>query len=226
METPQNDIPEESIAAEVVEGPPPETRAASYVQAPKLMRIASMTRAMLDEVRQAPLDDPGRRRLADVYDRSLSEMQDVLSDDLRQELTDIFTPISSEAVSESELRIAQAQLVGWLEGLFAGIQASLEERRLEHGILRTLGAGRRALLTSLAVEFTASGILAGILASLFAEVTGWLLAEHLFGLEFSFNPRLWVVGVLGSGLFIGLAGTLATYPLLIRPPLKTLRAAA
>ena len=109
--------------------------------------------------------------------------------------------------------------------MFAGIQASLEERRLEHGILRTLGAGRRALLTSLAVEFTASGILAGILASLFAEVTGWLLAEHLFGLEFSFNPRLWVVGVLGSGLFIGLAGTLATYPLLIRPPLKTLRAA-
>lgn len=110
--------------------------------------------------------------------------------------------------------------------MFAGIQASLEERRLEHGILRTLGAGRRALLTSLAVEFTASGILAGILASLFAEVTGWLLAEHLFGLEFSFNPRLWLVGVLGSGLFIGLAGTLATYPLLIRPPLKTLRAAA
>ncbi|MGB4333454.1 MAG: FtsX-like permease family protein, partial [Chromatiaceae bacterium] len=109
--------------------------------------------------------------------------------------------------------------------MFAGIQASLEERRLEHGILRTLGAGRRALLTSLAVEFTASGILAGILASLFAEVTGWLLAEHLFGLAFSFNPRLWLVGVLGSGLFIGLAGTLATYPLLIRPPLKTLRAA-
>jgi transcriptional regulator NrdR family protein len=98
METPQNDIPEESVDAEVVEGPPPETRAASYVQAPKLMRIASMPRAMLDEVRQAPLDDPGRRRLADVYDRSLTEMQDVLSDDLRQELADIFTPISSEAV--------------------------------------------------------------------------------------------------------------------------------
>jgi hypothetical protein len=125
MDTPQNDLPEESLTPEVMEGPPPETRAASYVQAPKLMRIASMTRAMLDEVRQAPLDDPGRRRLADVYDRSLTEMQDVLSDDLRQELADIFTPISSEAVSESELRIAQAQLVGWLEGLFAGIQATL-----------------------------------------------------------------------------------------------------
>jgi putative ABC transport system permease protein len=117
-------------------------------------------------------------------------------------------------------------LAAGLMVMFAGIQASLEERRLEHGLLRTLGAGRRALLTSLAVEFTASGILAGVLASLFAEVTGWLLAEHLFGLNFSFNPWLWLIGVLGSGLFIGLAGTLATYPLLIRPPLATLRAAA
>ncbi len=110
--------------------------------------------------------------------------------------------------------------------MFAGTQASLEERRLEHGILRTLGAGRRALLTSLAVEFTASGILAGILVSLFAEVTGWLLAEHLFGLEFSFNPRL--LASLASSAPDSLSawlGALATYPLLIRPPLKTLRAA-
>ncbi|MBN2114221.1 MAG: DUF2587 domain-containing protein [Acidimicrobiia bacterium] len=125
MNTPHNDNIDEEVAAEVVEGPPPETRGASYVQAPKLMRIASMTRAMLDEVRQAPTDEQGRRRLADAYDRSLAEMQDVLSEDLRQELIDIFTPISSETATESELRIAQAQLVGWLEGLFAGIQATL-----------------------------------------------------------------------------------------------------
>jgi len=119
-----NDLPEVTEPAELVEGPPPETRS-SYVQAPKLMRIASMTRAMLDEIRQAPLDEPGRRRLAEIHERSLAEMQDVLSDDLRQELIDIFTPISAESASESELRIAQAQLVGWLEGLFAGIQATL-----------------------------------------------------------------------------------------------------
>ncbi len=106
--------------------------------------------------------------------------------------------------------------------MYAGIQASLEDRRAEHGILRTLGAGRRALLGSLAVEFTAAGLLAGLLASVFAEATGWLLAEQLFGLEFSFNPTLWLIGVFGSGLLIGLAGTLATYPLLIRPPLRTL----
>ena len=109
--------------------------------------------------------------------------------------------------------------------MFAGIQASLAERRTEHGILRTLGAGRWALLGSLAVEFTATGLLAGLLASIFAELTGWLLAERLFGLQFGFNPLLWVTGVLGSGLLIGLAGTLATYPLLIRPPLQTLRRA-
>jgi hypothetical protein len=119
-----NDLPEATEPAELVEGPPPETRS-SYVQAPKLMRIASMTRAMLDEIRQAPLDEPGRRRLAEIHERSLAEMQDVLSEDLRQELADIFTPISAERTSESELRIAQAQLVGWLEGLFAGIQATL-----------------------------------------------------------------------------------------------------
>ena len=119
-----NDRPDADEPAELVEGPPPETRS-SYVQAPKLMRIASMTRAMLDEIRQAPLDEPGRRRLAEIHERSLAEMQDVLSEDLRQELADIFTPISAERASESELRIAQAQLVGWLEGLFAGIQATL-----------------------------------------------------------------------------------------------------
>ncbi|NEV63203.1 ABC transporter permease [Thiorhodococcus minor] len=107
--------------------------------------------------------------------------------------------------------------------MYAGIQASLEQRRVEHGILRTLGADRRSLLTSLGVEFTAAGLLAGLLASIFAESTGYLLAEQLFELEFSFNPGLWALGVLGSGALIGVAGTLATYPLLIRPPLRTLR---
>lgn len=109
--------------------------------------------------------------------------------------------------------------------MLAGIQASLGERRAEHGILRTLGAGRRGLLGSLAVEFAATGLLAGLVASVFAELTGWLVAERLFGLDFGFNPWLWLGGVLGSALAIGLAGTAATYPLLIRPPLDTLRRA-
>jgi hypothetical protein len=91
----------------------------------KLIRIASMVRTMLDEVRRAPLDDAGRRRLREIHEKSLSELEGVLSPDLRQELAEVVLPFTSEAPSESELRLAQAQLVGWLEGLFHGIQATL-----------------------------------------------------------------------------------------------------
>lgn len=89
-----------------------------------IIRIAAMTRAMLDEVRRAPLDEAGRQRLLEVHDRSLAELQGVLSEDLREEFEEIFVPLQGTP-SQSELRIAQAQLVGWLEGLFHGIQASL-----------------------------------------------------------------------------------------------------
>lgn len=91
----------------------------------KLIRIATMVRTMLDEVRRAPLDDAGRRALREIHERSLRELEGVLSPELRQELTDVVLPFSSDAPSESELRISQAQLVGWLEGLFHGIQATL-----------------------------------------------------------------------------------------------------
>ena len=91
----------------------------------KVIRIASMVRTMLDEVRRAPLDDAGRRRLREIHERSIAELEDVLSPELRKELTEIVLPFTSETPSESELRLAQAQLVGWLEGLFHGIQATL-----------------------------------------------------------------------------------------------------
>jgi proteasome activator-like protein len=80
---------------------------------------------MLDEVRRAPLDDAGRRRLREIHEKSLGELESVLSPELRQELQEVVLPFTSEAPSESELRLAQAQLVGWLEGLFHGIQATL-----------------------------------------------------------------------------------------------------
>jgi len=96
----------------------------------KLIRIASMTRAMLDEVREAPLDDAGRIRLLSIYDRSLEELKEVLSDDLIDELDAVFVPIDDETPTEAELRVAQAQLVGWLEGLFHGIQASLISQQM------------------------------------------------------------------------------------------------
>ena len=95
----------------------------------KLIRIASMTRAMLDEVREAPLDDAGRSRLVGIYEGSIDELKEVLSDDLVDELDAVFVPIT-ETPSEAELRVAQAQLVGWLEGLFHGIQASLISQQM------------------------------------------------------------------------------------------------
>lgn len=95
----------------------------------KLIRIASMVRTMLEEVRQAPLDEQSRRRLREIYERTMTELRDVLSDDLRDELDEMVIPFTADAPSESELRIAQAQLVGWLEGLFHGIQASLFQQQ-------------------------------------------------------------------------------------------------
>ncbi|MFN8025502.1 MAG: proteasome activator [Acidimicrobiia bacterium] len=91
----------------------------------KLIRIASMVRGMLEEVRRAPLDDAGRRRLREIHEKSLEELEGVLSPDLCQELSEVVLPFTDDAPSESELRLAQAQLVGWLEGLFHGIQATL-----------------------------------------------------------------------------------------------------
>jgi hypothetical protein len=91
----------------------------------KLIRIAAMVRALLDEARRAPLDDAGRRLLREIHERSVHELEGILSDDLKAELAEVSLPFTSETPTESELRIAQAQLVGWLEGLFHGIQATL-----------------------------------------------------------------------------------------------------
>jgi Protein of unknown function (DUF2587) len=90
----------------------------------KLLRIASMVRELLDETRQASLDDAGRSRLRQIYDRSVGELREVLSSDLQEELASLAPPMEG-VPSESEIRVAQAQLVGWLEGLFHGIQAAM-----------------------------------------------------------------------------------------------------
>jgi hypothetical protein len=104
--------------------------AESVTQPTKLIRIASMVRALLDEARRAPLDDAGRRLLREIHDRSMRELEGVLSDELRAELAEVTLPFTSDTPSESELRVAQAQLVGWLEGLFHGIQATLFTQQL------------------------------------------------------------------------------------------------
>ncbi|MEV7973704.1 bacterial proteasome activator family protein [Cellulomonas sp. NPDC089187] len=100
-------------------------------QPAKVMRIGTMIKQLLDEVRSAPLDEAARARLAEVHERSLTELEDGLSPDLVEELHRITLPFGDEQTpSDAELRIAQAQLVGWLEGLFHGIQTALVAQQM------------------------------------------------------------------------------------------------
>jgi hypothetical protein len=114
---------------EVTESPSSEQapEAEESVTSPaKVMRIGSMVKQLLEEVRGAPLDEASRERLAEIYERSIAELSEALSPDLQDELHSLALPFDEgEVPSESELRIAKAQLVGWLEGLFHGIQATL-----------------------------------------------------------------------------------------------------
>ena len=120
----------------------------SVEQPGKVMRIGSMIKQLLEEVRQAPLDEASRTRLREIYDTSITELSEGLSPDLQEELARITSPFKSgEVPSEGELRVAQAQLVGWLEGLFHGIQATLfaqqmaARAQLEQMRQRSLPAG-------------------------------------------------------------------------------------
>jgi hypothetical protein len=115
---------EPAAQAEVVEPVEGEGPQEAITQPAKLLRIASMVRELLDETRQASLDEPGRIRLREIYERSFAELEEVLSPDLQEELATLAPPMQG-VPTESEIRVAQAQLVGWLEGLFHGIQAAL-----------------------------------------------------------------------------------------------------
>lgn len=98
----------------------------ALIQQPaKVMRIGTMIRQLLEEVKAAPLDEAARTRLAEIHRQSIKELEDGLSPDLIAELERLSLPFTDDAApSDAELRIAQAQLVGWLEGLFHGIQAA------------------------------------------------------------------------------------------------------
>jgi hypothetical protein len=100
---------------------------ADQVEQPaKVMRIGSMIKQLLEEVRAAPLDEASRNRLREIHETSIRELEQGLAPELRDELERLTLPFSEDATpSDAELRIAQAQLVGWLEGLFHGIQTAL-----------------------------------------------------------------------------------------------------
>jgi hypothetical protein len=115
---------------ETADGPVPAPDATFIGQPAKVMRIGTMVKQLLEEVRSSPLDDAARGRLAEVHERSLRELEDGLSPDLVDELRRISLPFSDDNPTEGELRVAQAQLVGWLEGLFHGLQTALVAQQM------------------------------------------------------------------------------------------------
>jgi hypothetical protein len=135
---PVDDVDPNAETAEVVD---------SVEQPAKVLRIGSMIKQLLEEVRQAPLDSASRSRLKDIYETSVRELASGLSPDLTAELDRLALPFDSDIPSDAELRIAQAQLVGWLEGLFHGIQATLfaqqmaARSQLEEMRQRSIGPG-------------------------------------------------------------------------------------
>jgi putative ABC transport system permease protein len=107
--------------------------------------------------------------------------------------------------------------------LLAAIQATRDERRYESAMLRTLGARRRVVLAGVASEFTALGMLAGVLAAIGATAAGWLLASEVFDLEYTIDPWVWVIGLVAGAVIVGGAGTFAARNVINHPPISTLR---
>ena len=129
----------------VVESTPIDSEVPERIEEPaKLLRIASMTRSMLEEVRTATLDEEGRVRLRAVFEASMEQLRSVLTDDLRAEMADVFVPMDSEIPTQAEIRVAQAQLIGWLEGLFNGIHAAIMTQQMAaRAQLKQIQSGRQ-----------------------------------------------------------------------------------
>ncbi len=119
-------VPEKPEIVAPPEAEPKETPPGTVSEPAKVMRIGTMIKQLLEEVKATELDEPGRDRLKEIYETSVEELAESLSPDLREELERLALPFDDgEIPSGPELRVAQAQLVGWLEGLFHGIQATL-----------------------------------------------------------------------------------------------------
>jgi hypothetical protein len=117
--------PAQATAQSAQPGDDGEQITAMVEQPAKVMRIGTMIKQLLEEVRAAPLDEAGRQRLREIHERSIHELEDGLAPELREELERFTLPFGTGVPTEAELRVAQAQLVGWLEGLFHGIQTAL-----------------------------------------------------------------------------------------------------
>src|SRR6476661_6458851 len=130
----ENDLPEnaQQQVPMILPGQPPggQPPVALVEQPAKLIRIASMIRELLEDVRQSKPDEAGRKRLREVYERALTALKEGVSKELQDELETLTLPLDNTP-SESEVRLAQAQLLGWLEGLFQGIQAALWTQHMQ-----------------------------------------------------------------------------------------------
>jgi len=127
------EMPQIPEMPEVIDAAGPEgaeVEAPAISEPAKVMRIGAMIRTLLEEVRQADLDEASRDRMREIYEHSVRELAEALSPDLQEELHRLALPFESDTPSEAELRIAQAQLVGWLEGLFHGIQAAVAAQQM------------------------------------------------------------------------------------------------
>lgn len=146
---------EGSATRREVATPPDDRPRTTVIHEPaKLMRIGEMVKRLLEEVRSAPLDEAARARLAEVHERSVAELEDGLSPDLVEELHRVTLPFTDDVVpSEPELRIAQAQLVGWLEGLFHGLQTAMVAQQMAaQAQLQQMQGGHRALPAGLSSD--------------------------------------------------------------------------
>jgi hypothetical protein len=117
-------------AVEVVDESDVQAQSDTITEPGKLLRIALMLREMQEEVRRADPDEAGRQRLRQIHETSLAQMRSVLTGSLQEELDALTLPFDTETPTESEIRIAQAQLIGWLEGLFQGIQAAIASQQM------------------------------------------------------------------------------------------------
>jgi hypothetical protein len=130
---PLGSVPESELAdaAAAAEGEEPRALTDLVEQPAKVMRIGSMIRQLLEEVKAAPLDEASRNRLKEIHEASIHELEAGLAPELVEELERLTLPFSEDQTpSEGELRIAQAQLVGWLEGLFHGIQTAIYAQQM------------------------------------------------------------------------------------------------
>ena len=137
-----------TVAVPEADGTEEKNPAEQVAQPAKVMRIGSMVKQLLEEVRASPLDDAARERLAAIHTASIRELEEGLAPELREELERLTLPFGGDATpTDGELRVAQAQLVGWLEGLFHGIQTALFAQQMAAKMqLEQQGRGGRPAL--------------------------------------------------------------------------------